>query len=172
MKRRAKRTFLGCGRMRSDKRTVVIGTVLVFISGLISRLLSGSPLRMLHITGARAIVPPVWLFMLVWLAWYLLLGFCFGFILGSEPVGKSVHKYKGCFWFIVMMIFNVLWYPLFFKAGMIFLALIDLAFILVFCVLTFLEYRRIHKTVGLILFLHMIWLIFCLCINIRIFIHI
>lgn len=158
-----------CRKIKTDGKTVIVCTLTVLLAGLLSRFLSGSPLYILRFTGLWHNVPPMWFFGIIWTLWYILLGFCFGFILGSRPIGKDIYKYKGSLWFVIMMVFNIIWYPLFFKAGAFFLALIDAALIIIFALLTATQYCRIHKIVGSFIFLHIIWLIWCFIINLRVF---
>ncbi|MBE6538809.1 MAG: tryptophan-rich sensory protein [Ruminococcaceae bacterium] len=169
MRSKRNKLLASCCKLKTDGKTVIAGTVSVLIAGLLSRFLSGSPIYILRFTGLWHKVPPLWFFSLIWTLWYILLGFCFGFILGSRPIGKDVFKYKGSLWFVIMMIFNIVWYPLFFKAGAFFLALVDAGLIIFFALLTAFEYYKIHKIVGCLIFIHIFWLVWCLGINLRVF---
>lgn len=152
-----------------DGRPVVAGIACVTFAGLLSRFLSGSPYRMLCLVGIRRSLPPIWVFSLAWLLSYVLLGFCFGAALGSRTLGREIHKYKGSFFFVIMMVFNIIWYPLFFKAGAVFLSLVDSAFVLIFCLLAALEYHRLRRCVGVCMFVHLAWIIYCFALNMSIF---
>lgn len=160
-----KKKILHIRPCRIDGRAVITGTVTVFISGIIVRLLSGSPLPMLRISGLHGRIPPVWFFSLIWLFWYAFIGFIFGCVLGDKNHCSEVHKYKGCFWFVIMMLFNLVWYPLFFGAGAFFLALADLALILFFAVLSGIEFFKVKKEFGICIFMHVLWLAYCFTIN-------
>lgn len=155
---------------RIDGIPVIAGVVCVSLAGLLSRFLSGSPLPVLHIIGMKQALPPTWVFFLIWLFSYLVLGFCFGAVLGSRALGKEVNKYKGSFFFTVMIVFNIVWYPLFFKAGAFFFALIDILFIILFCFLTAVQYMKVNKIFGICMFIHMIWLLYCFILNFTAFI--
>ncbi|MBQ8207331.1 MAG: tryptophan-rich sensory protein [Clostridia bacterium] len=172
MKRIKKKLISSCRRVKTDGKTVIAGTAIVLLAGLLSRFLSGSPLYMLRLTGLWNNIPRAWFFTIVWTLWYILLGFSFGFILGSKTVGKELCKYKGSLWFVTMMVFNIVWYPLFFKAGAVFLALIDIALIIFFCFLAAIEYIKVYKPIGFIFFAHIAWLIWCFFINMRAFLSI
>ncbi|MBQ8005714.1 MAG: tryptophan-rich sensory protein [Clostridia bacterium] len=165
MRYRRKSCFNLCSRVKTDGRAVIAGTAIVLAFGLLSRFLSGSPLYMLRLTGISGKIPGVWFFSLVWCLWYAFLGFSFGFVLGSHCPGRAVHKYKGSLWFVLMLVFNLVWYPLFFRAGAIFTSLVDAAIILLFCVLTALEYYKVCKGIGILMFCHGFWLFWCLTIN-------
>ncbi|MEE0969723.1 MAG: TspO/MBR family protein, partial [Clostridia bacterium] len=159
------RIFSCFKRAKTDGRAVIIGIIIVFFAGVLSRLLSGSPIYMLRFCGLWNKVPKAWVFTLIWSFWYIFLGFCFGFVLGSKPIGREVSKYKGSLWFVIMLVFNVIWYPLFFKAGAIFIALIDVIVIMLFCFLCAVEYFKVYRAIGVCIFLHFAWLIWCFFMN-------
>ncbi len=150
-------------------KAVVLGIVIVLFCGILSRILSGSPVYMLRLTSLYGKIPKSWFFILWWTIWYIALGFCFGFALGTSKVTKTVCKYKGSLWFVIMMVFNIIWYPLFFKAGTVFLALADAALIIFFCLLSSIEYLKLNKLIGTIMFAHLGWLIWCFLINLKAF---
>ncbi len=159
-------------QVKADGKTVIIGTVMVFLAGILSRILSGSPIYMLRLCGLIGKIPKAWVFTLIWSLWYLILGFLFGFVLGSRRVGREVPKYKGSLWFVCMMLFNIVWYPLFFKSGTVSLALVDLAIIILFCFLCSVEYYKVYKIAGILLSIHLIWLLWCFYINLKVFLSI
>ena len=156
-----------CRSIQTDGRTVIAGIIIVLFAGILVRLLSGSPIFMLRVCGLWGSIPKIWFFTAMWTMWYIVLGFCFGFILGTKNPGKGLCKYKGSFWFVIMMIFNIVWYPLFFKAGAIFLSLADILIIIFFCLLCAFEYFKIQKAVGCIMLLHLLWLLWCFILNVK-----
>ena len=164
-----KRITLSCRHICVDGKTVLTGIIIVLLAGMLSRLLSGSPIYMLRFTGLWHRVPKAWMFTIIWTFWYVLLGFCFGFVLGSKTIVREVHKYKGSLWFVVMMVFNIIWYPLFFKAGAVFLSLVDVALIILFCFLAAWEYLKLYKFIGVMMLSHILWLFWCFFINLKAF---
>lgn len=172
MKKLKRHLLSACSRNKADGKTVITGIAIVLLAGVLARLLSGSPLYMLRLTGIRNCVPKAWVFTLIWTVWYIALGFSFGFILGSRSPGKEICKYKGSLWFVCMMIFNIIWYPLFFKAGTVFIALMDSLLIILFCLLTALQYFKISRVIGVIFALHLAWLLWCFAINLKVFLSI
>lgn len=172
MKRCKNKILFSLKKIRTDGRCVIISTAVVLLAGMLSRLLSVSPIYMLRITGLWHKIPPTWFFVLLWTVWYGILGFCFGMVIGSSQMGRDLNKYKGSLWFVLMMVFNIIWYPLFFKAGTFFLALIDLAIIIFFCFCAAVEYFKFFKIIGIVFFIHLFWLIWCFCINFTVFLRI
>lgn len=172
LKKLKKRILSSCHRARADGRVILASIVIILFFGILSRVLSGSPLYMLRLTGLNNNIPKAWVFTCIWTLWYILLGFSFGFILGCKRPGKDIHKFKGSLWFVCMMIFNVVWYPLFFRAGAVFIALADIAIIILFCFFTFVEYLKVNRAIGLVFFCHLVWLVWCFSINLRAFLSI
>ncbi len=172
MKRFKRKIISSCKRSRADGRIILASIAIVLFFGILSRVLSGSPLYMLRLTGLKNQIPRAWIFTCIWTLWYIVLGFSFGFILGNKKAGKDIYKFKGSLWFVCMMVFNVVWYPLFFRAGAVFIALVDIVIIAIFCFLTALEYFKINKVTGFVLIYHLIWLVRCFVINLKVFLSI
>ena len=151
---------------------IIVSIFTFLFIGILVRALSGSPLYMMRLSDIHDILPPIWVFILVWSIWYVLLGFCFGFVIGGSFPGRRTEKFKGSLCLVVMMVFNYIWYPLFFSAKTPFLALADILIIAFFCFLTFLEYRKISKLIAFIILVHFLWIIWCFSLNFKIFIGI
>lgn len=172
MKRFKKKILSSCRKSRADIRVIIASIVIVLFFAFLSRILSGSPIYMLRFIGMKNQIPRAWVFSCIWTFWYIILGFSFGFVLSCKKAGKDVYKFKGSLWFVCMMIFNIVWYPLFFRAGAIFISLADIVIIALFCLLTAKEYYKINKAIGIALFCHLVWLVHCFVINFRVFLNI
>ena len=160
-----KRKFMRVRPCFFDGKTVAAGVFVVLFAGILSRLLSGSPVPLLRIFGLYGRIPRSWFFCVAWLFWYALIGLCLGCLLGERGRCCEVHRYKACLFLVVMLIFNVIWYPLFFRAAAFFLALIDIAVMLLFAFLAWLELLRVKRMYSTCIFIHIIWLIFCFVLN-------
>lgn len=150
---------------RSNGRSIIIGIIIVSFCGILSRLLSCPPMRTIHILGLKGSIPPTWIMILIWMIWYILLGVCCGSVLGCRMRSKEVYKYKGSMFFVIMMVFNIIWYPMFFSANAIFLAFWDIVIMLFFCLLTAFSYMKVYLFAGACMFIHCVWLLYCLIIN-------
>jgi tryptophan-rich sensory protein len=156
LKKIKRRILSSCMRSRSDGRVIIASIAIILFFGILSRVLSGSPVYMLRLISIRNSMPRAWVFTLIWTVWYILLGFSFGFILGSKIPGKDIYRFKGSLWFVCMMIFNIVWYPLFFRVGTVFLALVDISIIALFCFLAAVEYFKANRMIGFLMFLHFV----------------
>lgn len=109
--------------------------------------------------------PPAWIFPPVWIILY-------GTILTSlilysiTVTGKS--KLSGYICFIVHMVFNLLWSPVFFKLHRPDIAL-GIILIMVFtAVLVIYKFYRISRISGIILVPYFLWLLFAVYLNLQI----
>ena len=106
--------------------------------------------------------PPAWIFTPIWIILYLTL--FISLILYSVTI-TSKNKMNGYVYFIVHMIFNLLWSPVFFYLHKIDIALV-IVFIMIFtAVLMIIQYFRVSKSAGFILLPYFAWLIFAAFLN-------
>jgi tryptophan-rich sensory protein len=161
------------GHIKSDlrhinKKAVITGAVILLLIGILSSVLT-------FLLGGRAIIynyldlpswaPPRFIFPLIWTAMYILIGGASGMVLCGRDGFREADKYKGLLLFVVMMIFNVIWSPLFFAAYAFFLAFLDIVIMIILTIFIILFFRRIFFIAGLAMVIHIIWLFFCLLLN-------
>lgn len=111
--------------------------------------------------------PPAWIFSPVWIIFYALL--LVSVILYSLTITDK-NKQCGYVCFIVHMVFNLLWSPVFFLLHRIDIALLIIFIMLFSAVLTVIFFFRVSKLSGLILFPYILWLIFAAYLNYQILI--
>ncbi len=162
--RRLKRAFGGC---RINGKTVLICIFTVLFFGLLSRFLSAPPYLTLRMIGLEGVSPPPWVMSVIWTLWYAAIGFCLGAVLSCHTPGKQVYVYKGSMYLIVSLVFNLVWYPLFFGGHAVFLAFWNCLVIILFTFFAALEYIKVYFFAGLCMFIHIAWLIYCAVLNAR-----
>ena len=160
--RRAKRNFCS---FRFDGKIVLTCVFCVLFFGLLSRFLCRPPYFTLKMLGLSHISPPPFLMSIVWTFWYALIGFCLGVVLSCKVSGKQVHVYKGSMYLIVSLVFNLVWYPLFFGGNAFFLAFWNCLIIMFFTILAAFEYLRVYVFTGVCMFMHAAWLVYCAVLN-------
>lgn len=106
--------------------------------------------------------PPAWLFTPIWIILYLTL---FISLIFYSVTITSKNKMNGYICFIVHMVFNLLWSPIFFYLHKINIALIIIFVIIFTAVLMIYKFFSISKLAGAILFPYLIWLIFATYLN-------
>lgn len=107
--------------------------------------------------------PPNWLFGVVWLALYILMGIAAGFV-WNIPVYLSRVR-QALLLFVIQLGMNVLWLVLFFGLRSIGWALIDIVILwMLVIIMTVLFYLQ-SKVAGLLLVPYLLWLTFAVYLN-------
>ncbi len=151
-------------RMINIKAAIACGICLLVI-GLISFFIGGSPTYLLHMLKMPVTVPTRWFFKLSWSIWYFILGAVFSVVCSCVERSKQICKWQGNMLFVVMIIFNYIWYPLFFGAEAIFLALVACAAMIILGFFVFFNYIKVSLISGTVILFHLIWLLYMFCIN-------
>ena len=144
---------------------MIFGGVVLLVIGVLVRIAVGSPYRMILELGIGDLVPPVWLVALLWSVSLFTIGCAGGFVFGYREHGCAAEKYKGCMFFLLLAIMEMLWYPAFFSAGMVFLSVLLAIMILCISVAVTSCYYRVSKFAGMIFLLHDVWLIYMVILN-------
>lgn len=115
---------------------LICGSVCL-ICCLISRILSGSTFDTAYRLSQYDIVPPMWIFNLMSMIWYFLMGVAAGNIIclisQSKICGISIAvAYKGMIYFTACFFFGLIWYCQLFVNEAIFLSLI-ISFMALIC---------------------------------------
>ena len=111
------------------------------------------------------ILPPGWVFGLVWTILYILLGLSLALILharGAKGRGKAL------FLFFVQLALNLAWSPLFFAWHEVSMALVLIVLILALTIATYFAFSPIRKAAAWLLVPYMIWLSFAAVLNYQI----
>ena len=149
---------------------LLVGSVLM-LAGIAMRLYVGSPYRVILELGVASLLPPVWLLSLLRTLAFLTVGCAAGFVLGYRERGCSCEKYKGCTFFFLLALLELLWYPTLFGAAFVFLSALESVLILCLAVGVTACFYRVSKFAGMILLLHDVWLIYLLILNFAILFH-
>ncbi len=148
-----------------DLKMAVICGICVLIGGIVSFCIGGSPTYLLRMLKMPAGLPTRWFFKVSWTLFYFLLGAAFGTVLVCKERCKQIHKYQGNMFFVIMCVFNYIWYPLFFGAEAVFLALVACVAMVILDYFVMRNYFKVNFLCGCIAFLHMVWLGYMLCLN-------
>lgn len=111
------------------------------------------------------IIPPGWVFGMVWTTLYILMGLSLAMVLharGAAGRGKALAL------FFVQLIANFAWSPLFFAAHQVTAALYLILFILAVTIATTFAFARIRKAAAWLLVPYMVWLSFAAILNYQI----
>ena len=107
--------------------------------------------------------PPAWVFAPVWTLLYLMMGLSLGMLWKDRVKSRRLILI-----FIIQLIFNLLWSPLFFYAQNIGLALLDISALWITLILFM--YSAKHQRAIFILFLpYFFWVTFALALNVSLY---
>lgn len=109
-----------------------------------------------------AVVPPGWVFGLVWSTLYILLGVALALILnarGAQGRGRAIGL------FTAQLVLNLGWSPLFFAYHQVSLALGLILLILALTIATSFAFAPIRKAAAWLLVPYMVWLSFAAVLN-------
>jgi benzodiazapine receptor len=140
--------------------TVPVIVLLGFLSGKFAN--SGFGNRWFDALEKPALMPPGWAFGAAWTVLYILMGLAFAMILharGARGRGVAIAL------FLVQLLLNLAWSPLFFRAHQIGSALALILILLLVVAVTALSFARIRQVAGLLLLPYLAWLGFASFLN-------
>jgi Tryptophan-rich sensory protein (mitochondrial benzodiazepine receptor homolog) len=129
---------------------IVKGVTFNFICAVISMLFAG---RINLIT-------------VMWVLFTALSGASIGIVYGNTEKNREVNRNKSLFLFILMMVFNVLWMPILYRAGSPLTALIDLVIIGTFLFFIIRFNLKINYIASFITILYFVFVMYIVIINI------
>ncbi len=142
---------------------LIISIIITEGTGLLSWILTRGGMDKYKSLEQPGFAPPAWVFSVVWPILFLLMGFA---LYRVWMYGKQGVKIKSAvFYFGVQLVFNFLWSIFYFALGLRGLALIDLLILIVFVVITTVQFFKIDKLAGWLLIPYIIWISFAAFLN-------
>lgn len=108
--------------------------------------------------------PPAWLFAPVWTALYVMIGISGGLLWHHYTNNPLAFKF-----FVIQLVLNFAWSFIFFSAGLIAWALLDLSLLWLFTLLTILYGFKASKTASLLLLPYFLWSSYAWLLNASLF---
>ena len=140
--------------------TVPAIVLLGFLSGRLAN--SGYGNRWFDALEKPALMPPGWLFGVAWTILYVLMGLALAIVLharGAKGRGPAIAL------FLVQLVMNLAWSPLFFRAHQVGSALVLILALIVVVAITTWLFARIRRVAGLLLLPYLAWLAFASFLN-------
>lgn len=143
-------------KVRSNKVTIAVFALISGVIALTVRILCSSPYRAVHMYGAGEVLPPVPLFVLLFMLGGIVYGALCGGVLSLPGADYRVTTYKGMIYLLLSFISYLLGYALFIKCLSPFLSLVASLSVMLFLVLCFVSWWTVSKgaklcIVGLLL---------------------
>jgi len=107
--------------------------------------------------------PPNWIFGPVWTILYLLMAISF-FIVWNKGVNYPKVK-QAIVWFLIQLVLNAVWTPLFFGFHLIFLSFIEILLLWLAILVTFYAFKRISIYAAVLLIPYVAWVGFAVILN-------
>jgi benzodiazapine receptor len=111
--------------------------------------------------------PPDWTFGVVWPALYVIMGISAFLIWNKGLKRRKVKIALGIF--VLQLVLNGLWTPIFFGLHLIGVALVEIVILWVAILLTILAFWRVSKTAALLLLPYILWVSFAVVLNAGLF---
>lgn len=111
--------------------------------------------------------PPSWLFTPMWIFLYILMAISLVFYIKTKTFES---KTRGYVLFIIQLLLNLSWSPIFFGMKNISLALIVILFLDLFVLLNIIEFKKISPKASILLIPYLLWILFATYLNLGYFI--
>jgi len=106
--------------------------------------------------------PPNWLFAPVWTVLYVLIFASLAIYINSENTDKK----WGYIFFVIQMLLNIIWSPVFFGLQSLSFGLIVIILLDTFVILTIIKFFQVSKIAGILLIPYLLWIIFATYLNV------
>ncbi len=143
----------------------ILGGVLLAAACIAVRWVTGSPHRVILELGIGDLLPPTWVLFLMRLFALFTAGCAFGVVLGNRCSGSVGEKYKGAFWFVLMAVLELCWYPTLLVRGLVLLTVLEAILMTLFAILATISFWRVSRFAGAIQAFHTLWLFYILVLS-------
>ncbi len=148
--------------------------VIAAICAFISRVIFGSPLDMIHKLEGIDLLPPIWIFNFICVAWYFFIGVAAGTVINGVSKKavcgrEELWAYRGGLFFLITFFSGLIWYPVFFVAQAIFISFaVSLAVTLGSLICAYFWFGSGVTIPALIVSANTIWSFYLLIVNISV----
>ena len=111
--------------------------------------------------------PPSWVFAPVWTVLYLLMGIA-AFLVWRKGLASAAGKTAAAA-FILQLVFNALWVPIFFGVKQPLFAFMDIVVLWLAIAATVVSFKKVSKPAAVLLVPYMVWVSFATVLNAAIY---
>ncbi len=153
--------------MDKKSKTIIIWVIICLVAGALSGLIGQDSIKTWYAAlNKPSWNPPNWIFGPMWSFLYILMGIAVGRVQGFGLENEMVKKGVGLF--IMQLIMNLIWNPVFFGLKQPMLALGIILVLWFMILMTIRAFRKVDKTATLLMYPYLLWVSFATALNISI----
>lgn len=153
--------------MKINKKLLIICLVIPLAVGGIAALLTGGGMNTFETLNQPPLSPPGWLFPVVWIILYILMGIASYLVLTSGKSQESIRR--ALVLYGIQLAFNFLWPIFFFGLSAYLFAFIWLVALWLLILATAVSFYRISDIAGYLMIPYLIWVTFAGYLNLGIY---
>ncbi len=152
--------------IRRNWQGLLISILIAELTGALSSLLSGT-MKTDYIEYIKPpLSPPVWIFGVVWVLLYALMGIA-AYLIYTSNIPQHI-RLNAIKLYAIQLFVNFLWSIVFFRFQMPWLAFIVILLLDFLVILTIKAFKDINKTAALLLIPYLVWILFATYLNLGI----
>lgn len=143
-------------------RLLLTGLALPLLVGIAGEIVVSSGMEAFDLLKKPPLVPPGWVFGVVWTVLYILMG------IAAYNV-QSTHTYdakSAMQIYYIQLMLNFLWVVMFFRFGWLWPSVLVLVALIAAVVMTVVRFGRINTTAARLLLPYLVWCLFALYLNV------
>ncbi len=143
-------------------RLLLTSLALPILVGIAGALVTASGMDAFELLTKPPLVPPAWVFSVVWTILYILMGVA----VYNVRISNSYNKSEAMQYFYIQLALNFLWVVTFFRFGWLWVSVIVLLALIVAIALTIKNFGQISSTAARLMLPYLLWCLFALYLNI------
>lgn len=147
--------------------SVVVTLIIPLAVGGLSAILTGEFSERYDLLVQPSFAPPAIVFPIAWTILYALLGVAL-YLITKNGINKPGTR-EAVLCFALNLALNFFWSPIFFKWGMILLALLWLFAMVICASVNAYQFYGLNKAAGVIMLVYIIWLLYALALNLGVY---
>ncbi len=144
-------------------KIILCALAMLFLGGLGAAITSGSIPNWYATLTRPPGTPPNWVFGPVWSVLYAMIGISFALIWHHHP--SRIGKTRLTFLFVIQLLLNLAWSPVFFGAHQLVAALVIIILLWIFILMTIREFSRFSKPAASLLIPYLLWVSYATYLN-------
>ncbi len=148
---------------RTNLKALIISIIISEGVGILSAIFAGNISGTFKQLKKPSFAPPSWIFPVVWIVLYFLMAVAVYriWLLGQ----RGINVRKALIFYAVQLTLNFAWSIIFFKFKLIWLALIEILVLLIYVILTTMEFRKFDRKAFVLMIPYVVWVAFASVLN-------